>query len=89
MVQGNNYKNNTLNAFERDQPSKRAGFESMQKMQMERKKEASKPSNVSAFSSGNNKAKSGQPSSTSGNSKYGAWGPVFQNRENFNSMHFC
>lgn len=87
MVQGQNYKNNSINAFERDQPSKRAGFESMQKKQMERKKEASKPANVSAVSSDKSKEKSGQ--TTSGNSKYGAWGPVFQNRENFNSMHFC
>lgn len=85
MVQGQNY---TLNAFERDQPSKRAGFEAMQKNSMERQKEASKPSS-SAFSSSNTKAKNGQTSSMSGNSKYGAWGPVFQNRENFNSMHFC
>lgn len=88
MVQGQNYKNNSFNAFERDQPSKRAGFESMQKKQMERKKEASKPANVSAVSS-NNKSKGASGQASSGNTKYGAWGPVFQNREHFNSMHFC
>lgn len=83
MVQGQNYKNNSLNAFERDQPSKRAGFESMQKKQMERNVESSKKSNGSSFMT------SDKSKEKSSDNKYGAWGPVFKNRENFNSMHFC
>uniref|UniRef100_A0A336KWG3 CSON012490 protein n=1 Tax=Culicoides sonorensis TaxID=179676 RepID=A0A336KWG3_CULSO len=76
MVQGQNYKNTSLNTFEREQP-KRAGFESMQKKQNERK-------DVSKSSISSVKEKSSQSPN-----KYGAWGPVFQNREHFNSMHFC
>jgi len=77
MVQGQNYKSSsTLATFERDQPSKRTGFETMQKKQLER-----------TMSTTN--AKSSVTGSTTTSNKYGSWGPVFQNRENFNSMHFC
>ncbi len=29
------------------------------------------------------------PTNNKVDSKYGAWGPIFKNRENFNSMHIC
>lgn len=78
MVQGENIKNSTIKPFERDQSSKRAGFESMQQKHLERNFKQT-PTKDSMASS---KTKSTE-------TKYGAWGPVLQNREHFNSMHFC
>lgn len=76
MVQGQKCANNTVDAISRE--NKRAGFESMQKKQQEQ-------TNKASFTAANKKT----TGTGASNNKYGAWGPVFQNRENFNSMHFC
>lgn len=75
MVQGQNFAKNTIDAISRE--NKRAGFESMQKKQHHSSvpvKQETKKATGTTPAAGN---------------KYGAWGPVFQNREHFNSMHFC
>lgn len=76
MVQGHSCgskSNNPLDAFARDHQSKRAGFESMQKREQERKNTQQQQKTSAAEQEKN---------------KYGAWGPVLKNREHFNSLHF-
>lgn len=41
--------------------------------------------NTGASSSKSQKGKS----SSNGGDNYGAWGSIYQNRDNFNEMHFC
>lgn len=78
MVQGQNFTKNTIDAISRE--NKRAGFESLQKKQQEQKQASLATKQETKKTTG---------TSTAAGNKYGAWGPVFQNREHFNSMHFC
>lgn len=77
MVQGECVNNSGLvSAMDRGQDAKRAGFQALQKKCQDMK---SSSSSTPAISYGKSK--------TSSNSQFGAWGPMFQNANNFKNMH--
>ncbi|OXA38540.1 hypothetical protein Fcan01_26682 [Folsomia candida] len=72
---------------------RKAGFEAMQRADKSASSSGSffgsmTSSSNSSMDSSSKKSSSSSPASASTKS-YGAWGPVFQDKQNFASMHFC
>jgi len=79
MVQGEKQSMASLSSSNRtsDPAARKAGFEAVKKMEMNKSL---------ASSSNSNSWKSGQQQ---GNQQYGSWGPTFKNQSNFKEMHWC
>jgi len=88
MVQGEKtsmFTASSCGARTSDPFARKAGFEAMQRMDK---------SSGSSFSGSSSSASSSFSSSSSSNNatsnkNYGSWGPTFQNKQNFASMHWC
>jgi len=79
MVQGeksNMLATSSCIARTSDPFARKAGFEAVQRMDKQ------------MMMMGSNKIKE-TPAAVTPAQNYGSWGPVFQNKQNFASMHFC
>lgn len=74
MVQEDKAYGYAVRSYEtRDPAAKKAGYDAVRRAEAERQRVQQE------------KEKAKQQASQS----YGSWGPVFKNREHFNSMHLC